>query len=124
MSATVRATRPVRPAPARGGSARPSAAVLRRRRIVVGLAAVGFVMFVALGPIRTLVHQRHRLAVAEQRLRVLERETARLQAARRALRSDAEIERIARERFGMVRDGEQPYTVLVDGQQPTATTVP
>ena len=124
MSATVRATRPVGRAPARERSSTPSPAVARRRRVVVGILAVTFVAFVALVPVRTLIHQRQRLAVAEQRLRVLEQQTSELEAKRRALRSDAEIERIARERLGMVRPGETPYSVLTDGTAPTPAPAP
>ncbi|MFM7271661.1 MAG: FtsB family cell division protein [Actinomycetes bacterium] len=122
MSATVGATRPVRRAPARERDATSATVATRRRRVLTGLLALGFVAFVALGPIRTWVHQRHRLAVAEQRLRMLERETAELEAKRKVLETPAEIERRAREELGMVRPGEQPYSVLPAG--PSATPTP
>lgn len=111
---------------ATGGASRatrPSPAVLRRRRVLVGLVAAAFVAFVALGPVRTWVHQRQRIAVAEQRLRELEQQADRLEQRRRALESDAKVEEIARSEFGMTRPGEQPYAVVPEGT-PTTSTAP
>lgn len=84
--------------------------------LVVGLLAYFF-------PVRTYLEQQHRIAVAEQRLRLLDQQTSTLEAQRKRAEAPAEIVRIARDRFGMVKPGEQPWAV-VPGASTTTTTVP
>lgn len=98
----------------------------RRRRGVVVLLVFGLVVVVVLFafvyPTRTFFQQRKEVTAAERRLEVLEQSTKALQRDNARLQSDAEVERRAREDFGMVRPGETPY-VLVPAPPPT-TWVP
>jgi cell division protein FtsB len=98
----------------------------RRRRGVVVLFVFGLVVVVVLFafvyPTRTFFQQRKEVTAAERRLEVLEQSTKALQRDNAQLQSDAEVERRAREDFGMVRPGETPY-VLVPAPTPT-TWVP
>ena len=98
----------------------------RRRRGVVVLFVFGLVVVVVLFafvyPTRTFFQQRNEVTSAERRLEVLEQNTLALQRDNARLQSDAEVERRAREDFGMVRPGETPY-VLVPAPPPT-TWVP
>jgi cell division protein FtsB len=84
--------------------------------LVVGLLAYFF-------PVRTYLEQQHRITVAEQRLRVLDQQTGRLEDQRKRAEAPSEIVRIARDRFGMVKPGEQPWAV-VPGASTTTTTAP
>jgi len=95
---------------------------VRRRRgvLVLGLLglAVVVVLFAFVYPTRTFLAQRKEVTAAQRRLEVLEESTKALQRDNDRLQSDAEVERRAREDFGMVRPGETPY-VLVPAPSPT-----
>jgi cell division protein FtsB len=86
-----------------------------RRRVVWLLAGsvvlVGALFLFAL-PARTYLGQRQSLDAAEVRVRVLSAENARLTQEQQRLQTDAEIERIAREQYGLVKPGEQAYAIL------------
>ena len=90
----------------------------RRRRLVpsvwVGVAAVVLVgaMLLMVFPTRTWLQQRSDAAVAEQHLAEVEARNAELEQRALRLQTAAEIERIAREQYGMIKPGEQPYAVL------------
>ena len=51
-------------------------------------------------------------------LKEIQADNARLQQEIRALRSPAEIERIARADFGYVRPGDLSYVIILDDTQP------
>jgi len=99
---------------------------VRRRRGVVVLVLLGFavvvVLFAFVYPTRTFLSQRKEVSAAERRLQVLEESSEALRRDNAQLETDAEVERRAREDFGMVRPGETPY-VLVPAPPPT-TWVP
>jgi cell division protein FtsB len=84
------------------------------RRIIVAvvtLAVVG-VLFVAVFPTQALLEQRReRHAMAEQVARMTKRNDA-LDAQAHKLENDAEIERLAREQYNLVRPGEEAYAIL------------
>jgi cell division protein FtsB len=88
--------------------------------LLLGLALVA-VLFAFVYPTRTYINQRNQLSSAERRLQVLEESTSVLEHDNARLQSDAEIERRAREDYGLVRPGETPY-VLVPA--PPTTWVP
>ncbi len=100
------------------------ARVARRRLLVTGAGLVALVliaaMFLFLFPIRTWAGQRGELGEERARLALLRRENERLIAEAEKLRTDAEIERLARERFDLVRPGEHAYAIL----PAPATTAP
>ncbi len=86
---------------------------LRRRSpwwallLVVALA----VTVAGILPIRQIFDSRRQVELTESKLAALEAENARLAQSIELLNTDAEIERIARERFGLVREGEVGYVV-------------
>lgn len=86
---------------------------MRRRgwAVVVALVVVG-VLFVAVFPTRTWLGQRRDLEATERRLQVLSRENAELAGRVQLLNTDAEIERLAREQYNLVRPGEEAYAIL------------
>ena len=88
--------------------------------LLLGLAFVA-VLFAFVYPTRTYLGQRRELNAAERRLEVLEENTKALDHDSARLQSDAEVERRAREDYGLVRPGETPY-VLVPA--PPTTWVP
>ena len=86
---------------------------MRRRAwlLVASVVLVG-VLFLAVFPTRTYLSQRRDLARTEQRLSVLSRQNGELSARVARLNTDAEIERLAREQYNLVRPGEEAYAIL------------
>jgi cell division protein FtsL len=80
-------------------------------------------LFAFVYPTSTFLQQRSELGAAHTRLARLESETRRLEAESKKLQGDAEVERLAREQYGLVRPGETPY-VLVPEAPTTTTTAP
>jgi cell division protein FtsB len=87
---------------------------------MIGLAIVGF-LFAFVYPTSTFFRQRSELNQAEERLQRLQDETRRLEKEAGKLQGDAEVVRLAREQYGLVREGETPYAIV---PQSTTTTVP
>jgi cell division protein FtsB len=88
--------------------------------LLVGLALVA-VLFAFVYPTRTYLHQRRELNAAERQLEVLHDTTKALKHDSAKLQSDAEVERRAREDYGLVRPGETPYVLV---PSPPTTWVP
>ncbi len=85
------------------------------KRVVAWLlfvAVVGGVMAFAVFPTRTFLDQRDDLGAAEERIRLLDAENKRLESRVQKLHTEAEIERLAREQYSLVRPGEEAYAVL------------
>lgn len=110
--------------PERGAPARDAA---RQRAIVLRVAVAAVVligaMFVFVFPISAWLDQRNEIQDAERRLELLRDQHRKLEQQRRTLASDEEVERLARDRYGMVRPGEQAWA-LVPGTTTTTTTTP
>lgn len=85
--------------------------------VILGLALVA-VLFVGVFPTRTYLSQREALAANRSTLEELEAENEVLAERVEALRSPDEIERLARQDFGMVRPGEEPYRILPSPEPP------
>jgi cell division protein FtsB len=96
------------------------AAILRLAIATLVLIAA---LFLFVFPTSAVLHQHSQLSDAEQRLSVLKEQNARLASESKRVLSDAEIERLARDRFNMVRPGEQAWAV-VPGAATTTTTTP
>ena len=64
------------------------------------------------------------VAVAEDRLAAIEEENRLLEARIAALHTPEEVERLAREQFGLVRPGEIGYVVLVPPGEELPEAVP
>jgi cell division protein FtsB len=79
--------------------------------VLVTVVLIG-VLFVAVFPTRTWLAQRHESAAATEQLQVLTKENAKLASRVKALKSDDEIERLAREQYNLVKPGEEAYALL------------
>jgi cell division protein FtsB len=95
----------------------------RKGTLALLLLALAFVaaLFAFVYPTQTYLHQRKELNAAQRRLEVLEQNTKALQHDNARLESDAEVERRAREDYGLVRPGETPYVLV---PSPPTTAVP
>jgi cell division protein FtsB len=108
---------------ARGRHAAPRGSGLGRtaRRLlapaVLVVLTIGVLMLGAF-PTRTLLDQRRTSASAEARLQELEASNAAAQQEADALRTDAVIEQIARQEYGLAKPGEELYHVLPPAQDP------
>ena len=108
------------------GAPRYSTHQVRRRRVialrtsVAALVVVGL-LFVVVFPVSAWLDQRSTLDQSERRLQTLQRERKRLDRQAALITTPAEVEKIARERFGMVRPGEQAYAA-VPGTSATTTS--
>jgi len=99
--------------------------LIRKPLLVLAPAAalvVALAMVTNVVPFRQLVEQRQQVAAAQARLAELERQNDLLRGQVAALSTPLEIERIARERLGLVREGEEAYVVLEPAE--TATVFP
>jgi cell division protein FtsB len=77
---------------------------------LVAVVALALILFLVL-PTRTWLSQRSSLSDSRHRLSVLQQENDALSARVTALQSPEEVERVARQQYGMVRPGEQPFAV-------------
>lgn len=84
---------------------------------VAVLALVG-VLMLAVFPARTLVAQRRERAQTAARVKDLAERNQRLDAQARLLQTDAEIERLARQHYNLVRPGEEVFAILPPGPPP------
>ena len=86
--------------------------------LVVALLAVVGVLVLAAFPARAYlnqVHQREELATRVQTLAAANEELA---AQSQQLQSDQTIEQLARQRYHLVRPGEEAFAILPDGRAP------
>jgi cell division protein FtsB len=91
--------------------------------VLASVALVG-ILFAGVFPTRTYLAQRASISHAEKQLDVLGAQNADLAARAKKLQTDAEIERLARERYNLVKPGEESYAVLPPPSGSTTTTVP
>jgi len=88
----------------------------RRRRLSgwLALAALVAVVLTAAGifPFRQIIADRRSVSLAQEKLLALREENSHLEEEVAALASDVEVERLAREQFGLVRPGEIAYVVV------------
>ena len=87
---------------------------MRRRFLVPLLASMVAVGALLIGvfPTRAILEQRAAIEDAEGRLAVVSARNDELEARVEALRTEAEIERIAREQYNLVFPGEEAYGML------------
>lgn len=92
----------------------------RRRRRSRWRGVLLLTLFVAFGlvvsgvlPLQQYLERENQVNAAAERLAELEAENAIIAADVEALLSDQEIERVAREQYGFVREGEVGYVVIV-----------
>jgi len=82
-----------------------------RRLFVVALVVAG-ILFTFGTPARTWYDQRQEIVAARDRTAVLDQQSRELQARVDQLNTDAEVERIAREQYGLVKPGEEAFGIL------------
>jgi cell division protein FtsB len=99
------------------------------RARAVGTPVVAVLLLVALAgvltyvlPFRQIIAQRRAVELSERKRAVLREENVRLEAEAAALQTPTEVERIAREDYGLVRPGEVAY-VVVTPRAPAGETV-
>lgn len=94
---------------------------LAARRLVWPLlvvVVVAAVLFIGVFPARTWLNQRSSTAAAASRVAELTEQNAQMQSRIDALDTDAEIERIAREQYGLAKPGEEVYHILPTPKDP------
>ena len=87
-------------------------AVRRARWPLALLVAAVVAMFLLGFPLRTYVEQRAALGHARQTVVRLASDNRGLHAEATQLQTPAELERLARERYGLVRPGQEEYAIL------------
>jgi cell division protein FtsB len=85
---------------------------------VVFVVALGAVMLAGVFPTRTYLSQRGQIVDSERRLSELEARNAEMRSRLERLSSDEEIERVAREQYGYVKEGEEVYHILPEPEPP------
>jgi cell division protein FtsB len=74
-------------------------------------------LFVFVFPTQTFLAQRRDVNEVSDRLDVLKHQNHQLEKQAAALETDEEVERLARERFGLVRPGEEAVVVVPPDEQ-------
>ena len=90
-------------------------------RLALFLVVLVGLLFAFVSPTRTFLDQRSQTNKARSQLEVLQSENARLARESKRLSTDSEIERLAREQYGLVKPGERPFVIL---PAPSSTTPP
>ena len=98
---------------------RPGAAITTLLFLLMGAAFLTQVV-----PTRQIFDSQRQVSAARAELAGLETENALLQADVEALGTDAEIEKLAREKLGFVRPGETAYVVLDPPAEDRAPAAP
>ena len=96
-------------------------AVRRVWPVVAGVVLVG-ALFLGVFPTRTWLEQRRERHAVARRVALLEEQNRRLERRIETLHTDAEIERLAREQYNLVRPGEEAYALLPAAERPPPTT--
>jgi cell division protein FtsB len=91
--------------------------IKRRRLLVAGLAVAG-VLFIAAFPGRTYLDQHHQRQEVVAQLKATDAKNKALEQRVHTLNTDAEVERLAREQYNLVRPGEEAYAILPTRQTP------
>jgi cell division protein FtsL len=96
----------------------------RRRpamRLALFVVVLVGLLFAFVYPTRTFLDQRDQTTKARAQLELLQSENARLARESEKLSKNSEIERLAREKYGLVKPGEQPFVIL---PAPSSTVPP
>ena len=90
---------------------------------VGGLALVG-VLFIAVFPARTYLDQHRQRQEVLTQIKATDAKNKALEKRIASLHTDAEVERLAREQYNLVRPGEEAYAILPTRQPPAPQTEP
>jgi len=102
---------------AEGGSISGRRPMRRSWLFVAGLAAVG-VLFIAVFPARTYLDQHRQRQEVLAQIKATDARNRSLEQRIATLHTDAEVERLAREQYNLVRPGEEAYAILPSRQPP------
>ena len=91
--------------------------------LLATVAVIG-VLFLFVLPGTTLLSQQRSIRQTSNRIVILRQENAKLVLRASQLRSDSEIEQIARQEYGLVMPGQQAYAIIPSGPATTTTTAP
>lgn len=84
----------------------------RRPWLVVSALGLAGVLLLGVFPARAYLQQRHQRQAIRSDLAALSRLNDDLEKRKAVLQSDAEIERLARQHYSMIRPGEEAYAIL------------
>jgi cell division protein FtsB len=91
-------------------------------RLAFGTIVLIGALFVFVFPTRALLSQRSTISATQQQVNLLHKENAALGRQAQQLQSGTAVDRIARERYDMVRPGEQAWVVVPAPAATTTTT--
>jgi cell division protein FtsB len=91
--------------------------------LVAGLATVG-VLFIAVFPARTYLDQHRQRQEVLAQIKATDARNRSLEKRISTLHTDAEVERLAREQYNLVRPGEEAYAILPSRQPPPTPSPP
>lgn len=92
--------------------------------LVVSLAAMLGVLALGAFPVRAYLDQQHQREHLAERLQTLSADNQRLADQIVRLQADDTIERLARDRYQMVRPGEEAFAILPDPSPPAVVPAP
>ena len=81
-------------------------------RLALVLVVLVGLLFAFVYPTRTFLDQRNETNRARAQLETLQAENARLARESKRLSTDSEIERLARQQYGLVKPGERSFVIL------------
>lgn len=87
---------------------------------VLAAGVVSVVFLVGMFPARAYLQQKEAITDAQQRLAALTEQNREAEDELARLSTDAEIERVAREQYGLVKPGEEVFHVMPAPQDPVA----
>ena len=93
-------------------------------KVALAILVLAGAMYLFAYPTRTYLDQRRAIALQEKTISLLKAENAKLSAQRTALQSDATIEEIARQEYGLVFPGQQAFMVLPSPAKPVTPAAP
>jgi len=85
---------------------------VRKTWLLVGSLATVILLFLAVFPARTYLDQRRARQETQAKIRATDATNGRLEQRIKALHTDAEVERLARAQYNLVRPGEEAYVIL------------
>ncbi|MBV8161357.1 MAG: septum formation initiator family protein [Acidimicrobiia bacterium] len=95
-----------------------------RTWLLVGALGTVGVLFLAVFPARTYLGLRHQRQQVAGQISATDAQNKALEQRIATLHTDAEIERLAREQYNLVRPGEEAYAILPTRQPPPAPPPP
>ncbi len=97
-----------------------------RARAWLAMAVLGLVgvVMLAVFPARALVAQHDERRQVAARIKSLDERNRTLQAQQASLWTDAELERLAREQYNLVRPNEEVFNILPDAHPPAVAAAP